>query len=411
MRKTREILRLHFLGLKQRQIARSCSIAQSTVNACLQAAKAARVTWPEVADWDYLKLETTIFGEHPSTVTRRQKPAPDFAVIERELQSHEHLTSQLVWEEYRQAHSEKEYVAGEKLWVDYAGSTVPIYDSVTGEVRQASIFVAVLGVSSYTYAEATWSQELDNWIGAHLRAFEHLRGLPAIMVPDNLRSGVTRAHRYEPDLNPTYHEMAEHYGVAIIPARPYKPRDKAKVESGVLLIQRWVLAVLRKRKFFHLSSLNQAITELLERLNNRPFRKREGTRASLLESVDRPALRPLPVERFEFGSWQKARVNIDYHVEIDHHYYSVSLYVDGPVRRSTLHGEYGGNLSERRACSLACTRRSPLSSDHHRATPAEISSAVSRVDTFPNRGVGQSIGRMTQLPEYRDPPQEISFAD
>ena len=352
MRKTREILRLHFLGLKQRQIARSCSIAQSTVNACLQAAKAAGVTWSEVADWDYLKLETTIFGKHPSSVTRRQKPAPDFAVIERELQSHEHLTLQLVWEEYRQAHSEnyaysrfcdlyrewsqrhkvvlrQEHAAGEKLWVDYAGSTVPIYDSVTGEVRQASIFVAVLGVSSYTYAEATWSQELDNWIGAHLRAFEHLRGLPAIVVPDNLRSGVTRAHRYEPDLNPTYHEMAEHYGVAIIPARPYKPRDKAKVESGVLLIQRWVLAALRKRKFFHLSSLNQAITELLERLNNRPFRKREGTRASLLERVDRPALRPLPVERFEFGSWQKARVNIDYHVEIDHHYYSVPYTLTG----------------------------------------------------------------------------------
>jgi transposase len=352
MRKTREILRLHFLGLKQRQIARSCSIAQSTVNACLQAAKAAVVTWPEVADWDYLKLETALFGERSSAVARRQKPAPDFAVIEKELQSHEHLTLQLVWEEYRQGHPEsyaysrfcdlyrewsqrhevvlrQEHVAGEKLWVDYAGDTVPIHESGTGEVHQASIFVAVLACSSYTYAEATWSQELNNWIGSHVRAFEHFRGLPAIVVPDNLRSGVTRANRYEPDLNKTYQEMAEHYGVAIIPTRPYKARDKAKVESGVLLVERWILAALRKHKFFHLSSLNQAIAELLERLNNRPFRKREGTRASLLESVDRPALRPLPVERFEFGSWKTARVNIDYHVEIDHHYYSVPYALTG----------------------------------------------------------------------------------
>ncbi len=189
MRKTREILRLHFLGLKQRQIARSCSIAQSTVNACLQAAKAAGVTWPEVANWDYLKLESALFGELPSAVAR-------------------------------------EHVAGEKLWVDYAGGTVPIHESGTGEVRQASIFVAVLGCSSYTYAEATWSEELNNWIASHVRAFEHLRGLPAIVVPDNLRSGVTRANRYEPDLNPTYQEMAEHYGVAIIPARPYMTSER-----------------------------------------------------------------------------------------------------------------------------------------------------------------------------------------
>jgi transposase len=249
MRKTREILRLHFFGLKQRQIARSCSLAQSTVNACLQAAKAAGISWPEVADWDYLKLETTLFGERPSAVARRHKPAPDFAAIERELQSHEHLTLQLVWEEYRQTHPEsyaysrfcdlyrewsqrrnvvlrQEHVAGEKLWVDYAGDTVAIHESGTGEARQASIFVAVLGCSSYTYAEATWSQELNHWIASHVRAFEHFRGLPAIVVPDNLRSGVTRANRYEPDLNRTYQEMAEHYGVAIIPTRPYKARDK-----------------------------------------------------------------------------------------------------------------------------------------------------------------------------------------
>ena len=352
MRKTREVLRLHFLGLKQRQIARSCSIAQSTVNACLQAAKAAGVNWPEVADWDHLKLETALYGERPAVVARRQKPAPDFAVIEKELQSHEHMTLQLAWEEHRQSHPDsyaysrfcdlyrewterrnvvmrQQHVAGEKLWVDYAGDTVPIHDSGTGEVRQASIFVAVLGVSSYAFAEATWSQELNNWIASHVRAFAYFGGLPAIVIPDNLKSGVTRANRYEPDLNRTFQEMAEHYDVAVIPARPYRARDKAKVESGVLLVERWILAALRKQKFFHLSSLNQAITELLERLNNRPFRKREGTRASLFASVDGPALRPLPAERFEFGTWKTARVNIDYHVEIDQHYYSVPYTLTG----------------------------------------------------------------------------------
>ena len=352
MRKAREVLRLHFLGLKQRQIARSCCIAQSTVNACLQAAKAAGVNWPEVADWDHLKLETALHGERPAVVARRQKPAPDFTVIEKELQSHEHMTLQLAWEEYRQSYPDsyaysrfcdlyrewterrnvvmrQQHVAGEKLWVDYAGDTVPIHDGGTGEVRQASIFVAVLGVSSYAYAEATWSQELNNWIASHVRAFEYFGGLPAIVIPDNLKSGVTRANRYEPDVNRTFQEMAEHYDVAVIPARPYRARDKAKVESGVLLVERWILAALRKHKFFHLASLNQAIVELLERLNNRPFRKREGTRASLFASVDRPVLRPLPAERFEFGTWKTARVNIDYHVEIDQHYYSVPYTLTG----------------------------------------------------------------------------------
>jgi transposase len=190
-------------------------------------------------------------------------------------------------------------------------------------VWEAAIFVAVLGASNYTYAEASLTQGLADWIGAHMRAFEFLGGVPEIVTPDNLKSGVTKACRYEPGVNRTYEEMAAHYGVAVVPARPVKPRDKAKVEAGVQVVERWILAALRKRKFFTLAGLNQAIAELLTRLNERPFRKRDGCRRSLFELLDKPVLRPLPAERYQYGDWETHRVNIDYHVAVDHHWYSV----------------------------------------------------------------------------------------
>ena len=217
----------------------------------------------------------------------------------------------------------QEHRAGEKLFVDYAGATVPIIDAKTGAVHEASIFVAVLGASNYTYAEASWTQDLASWIGSHVRALEFFQGSPALVVPDNLKTGVTRPCRYEPDLNPTYQEMAAHYGFAVIPARVRKPRDKAKVEGGVLLVERWILAALRKQRFFTLAALNQAISELLDRFNHRPFRKLAGTRASRFETLDRPALRRLPAESYVYAQWKKARVHIDYHVEVENHYYSV----------------------------------------------------------------------------------------
>jgi transposase len=198
-----------------------------------------------------------------------------------------------------------------------------VQDPTTGERRQAQLFVAVLGASNYTYAEASWTQELADWIGSHIRAFEFFGAVPEIVVPDNLKSGVTRTCRYEPGVNLTYEEMAQHYGVAVIPARPRKPRDKAKVEAGVLLVERWIMAALRNRTFFSLGQVNQAIAELLTRLNDRPFRKMAGSRRSLFESLDRPALKPLPSQRYQYGEWKRARVNIDYHVEYGHHWYSV----------------------------------------------------------------------------------------
>jgi transposase len=213
--------------------------------------------------------------------------------------------------------------AGEKLFVDYCGTTVPVLDALTGEPRAAQIFVAVWGASNYTYAEATWSQGLADWIGSHVRAFEFAGGLTEVVVPDNLKSGVSRPCRYEPELNPTYQELAMHYGVAVLPARVRRPRDKAKVEVGVQVVERWILARLRHRRFFSLSELNEAIGELLARLNERPFHKLPGSRRSLFESLERPALRALPAERFTYAEWKKARVHVDYHVEVEGHYYSV----------------------------------------------------------------------------------------
>lgn len=222
--------------------------------------------------------------------------------------------------------------AGEKLFVDFPGQRIPVYDRESGLLRfEAELFVAVLGASNYMYAEAFPSQELPHWISGHIHAFEFLNGCPQIVVCDNLRSGVTRAHRYEPDLNATYQEMAAHYQVAVIPARARKPRDKAKVEAGVLIAERWIMARLRHRTFFDLGELNVAIRDLLEWVNRRPFKKLPGSRQSLFEELERPALKALPQDRYEFGLWKQAKVSIDYHVEVDRHYYSVPYQLVGQV--------------------------------------------------------------------------------
>ncbi|OGV61545.1 MAG: hypothetical protein A3K18_06990 [Lentisphaerae bacterium RIFOXYA12_64_32] len=346
MHKIKAVLRLAGLGLSQRQIALSCQIGQATVSDYLSLADQAGLRWPDVADWDEDRLLAALSPPQRAAPAWRKAAEPDFAAMRRELQTYKHLTLQLLWQEYRQHYPEgygysrycslyrawlkrqdvvlrHEHRAGEKLFIDYAGDTIAVHDPGTGEVRQAAVLVAVLGASNYTFAEATWTQGLADWIGSHLRAFEFFGGLPEIVVPDNLKSGVTKACRYEPDINRTYEEMAAHYGVAVIPARRMKPRDKAKVEAGVLVVERWIMAALRKRKFFSLGEVNAAIAELLTRLNNRPFRKMDGTRRSLFETLDKPALRALPAERYQYGDWATARVNIDYHVVFESHFYSV----------------------------------------------------------------------------------------
>lgn len=352
MRKIREVLRLSAMGLAQHQIARSCSIVQSTVHKYLKLAETAQLRWPLPEDLNDQKLDEVLFGKRPAKPSRRIHPPPDFAAIHKELQNHKDLTLELLWEEYRKAAPEgygysrfcdlyrewnrahnctlrQQHNPGEKLFVDYAGATIPIHNRETGEVHEAAIFVATLGFSSYTFAEATWSQELACWIGSHIRAFEYFDGLPMLVIPDNTRTGVRKACRYEPDLNPTYNDMAAHYGVAVLPARPRKPRDKAVVENAVQVVQRWIVAALRKRTFFSLAELNQAIAELLILLNQKPFRKREGTRASQFAAFDQPALRPLPAERYEIGQWRRLKVELDYHVPAEGHFYSVPYQLVG----------------------------------------------------------------------------------
>ena len=364
MRKIREILRLKFDGGQtNRRIARSCHVGRPTVADYLLRFEEAGLTWPAAEALDDTALEHKLFPPAPAAATP-QRPVPDWGEVHRELRR-KGVTLTLLWHEYKLAHPEgyqyswfcdqyrawsakldvvmrQEHRAGEKLFVDYAGQTVEVVDRRTGEVRQAQIFVAVLGASSYTYAEATWTQQLPDWIGSHVRAFSFFGGVPELAVPDNLRSGVSKAHRYEPDLNPTYMDLASHYGVAVLPARVRKPRDKAKAEAGVLLVERWILAVLRHRTFFSLAELNREIARLLERLNTRPFKKLPGTRRELFEQLDRPALRPLPAQPYEFAEWKKVRVNIDYHVEIAGHYYSVPY----QLVRKTLEARYGERTVE-----------------------------------------------------------------
>jgi transposase len=352
MRKTREVLRLSALGLKQHQIARSCSIVQSTVHKYLKLAEAAHLSWPLPEDLSDERLDEVLFGQRPAPPSRRQHPEPDFAAIHKELASHRDLTLELLWEEYKKGQANgyrysrfcdlyrkwcrarnltlrQQHHPGEKMFVDYAGATVPIHNRDNGEVQEAAIFVAALGYSSYTFAEATWSQDLPCWIGSHIRAFEYFGGLPKLVVPDNTKTGVSKPCRYEPDLNPTYSEMAVHYSVAVLPARPRKPRDKAKVENAVQVVQRWIIAALRKRRFYSLGEVNEAIAELLTHLNNKPFRRREGTRASLFAAAEKPALRPLLCERYEIGRWRSLKVELDYHVPAEGHFYSVPYQLVG----------------------------------------------------------------------------------
>lgn len=344
MRKIREILRLyHELKLGKKQIAKACSVSPSTVVEYLRKTEAAGLGWPLPEDLDDNAIEALLFPIEVPKLTDR--PLPVMAELRKELQI-KGVTLQLLWHEYKERYPEgyqysqfcehyrrwsktldlslrQEYRAGEKLFVDFAGKTIPIVNRYTGETTQAEIFVAVLGASNYTYAEAVGSQDLPSWIGAHVRAFEYFDGVSAMLIPDNLKSGVTKACRYEPELNPTYQEMCQYYGTVAMPARAAKPRDKAKVEAGVLLVTRWITAALRHRTFFSIAELNAAIRELLEKLNTRKFKKLDCSRRDLFESIDKPALKPLPAHRYQYAEWKKATVNIDYHIEVEGHFYSV----------------------------------------------------------------------------------------
>jgi len=351
MRQIREVLRLHHEAhLSERQIARGCGLSRSTVQRYLERATAASLGWPLPESLDDTQLERLLFPPPPAQAASPGRPAfrsqPDFASIHQELKAHKSVTLQLLWQEFVEQHPEgvhyswfcqqyrdwarhldvvlrQDHRAGEKTFVDHAGDTIGVRDPLTGQSRPAYVFVAVLGASNYTFAEATWTRSLPDWIGSHTRALAFFGGATQLVVPDQWKAGVQKPCYWEPELNRTYQEWATHNGVAIVPARPGHARDKAKVEQGVLLVERWILAALRHRQFFSLAQVNEAIGELIGKLNQRPFRKLPGTRLELYQKLDRPALQPLPAQPYLFAEWKKDRVRLDYHVEVDGHYYSV----------------------------------------------------------------------------------------
>jgi transposase len=373
MRKIREVLRLRFAqGLSQRAIGDSLGLSTGAVNSYLGRARMVGLSWPLADEFSDAELETLLYPS-PADLTAERRPIPDWAVVHRELRQ-PNVTLALLWEEYRGGAGGQDgfgyswfcdlyrewakrlkptlrqvHTAGERVFVDFAGHTMEVIDGSTGEIRQAVVFVGVLGASSYTFAEAAWTQSLPDWIALHVSMLAFMGGVPRQIVSDNLRAGITRACFYEPLVNRTYADMASHYGTAVIPARPYKPRDKAKVEVGVQVVQRWILARLRNQRFFSLAELNQAIRDLTDHLNDRTMRGWGTTRRALYEQLDRPALGPLPPTPYEYADWKLCRVNIDYHVEIERHFYSVPFrllreQVDARITAKTVEIFHRGKL-------------------------------------------------------------------
>lgn len=344
MRKIKEVLRLKWsCGLSNRAIGRSCRVSSSTVSEYVQRAKRAGLSWPLPDDLDEATLWERLFPV-PVRPPEACIPMPDWPVVHKELKG-KGVTRQLLWREYRAAHengfSYSQFCEHYRTWrqllkptmrqrhepgeamVDYTGLTMGVMDPATGEKRKAEIFVFSLAVSRYIYAEAHWSQDLPSWIRGHEHAHRAVGGVPPLTIIDNLRSGVSRACRYDPDLNPTFHAFAVHCGTAVMPTRVAAPRDKANAENAVLIVERDVLAPLRNVDFFGLAALNAAIAERLAIVNHRQMAHIGQNRLALLEELDRPALLPLPIRSFEVSDWKLVKVPLDYHVEFDHHFYSV----------------------------------------------------------------------------------------
>lgn len=349
MRKIREVLRLKAAGLNIREVAAGTGAARTTVHEYLVRAEGAGLSWPLPDDLDDEALEDLLFPPATAEVAKR-RPVPEWREVHRELRAGKHVTLRLLWLEWKEDHPDGwgysqfcahyeawldcqdvvmrlGYPAGERMFVDFSGDKVPLTDPTTGEVTEAEVFVAVLGASGVLYVEATSDQGLESWTTAHVHAFEAFGGVPVATTPDNLKSGVTKACYYDPEVNASYAELARHYGTVILPTRTYRPRDKAAVEAGVLVVERWVLAPLRKHTFFSLAELNNAIRQKVAELSERPFRGEPTSRRELFEELERPALKPLPATAYELAQWKKVTVNIDYHVDYSdssgRHYYSV----------------------------------------------------------------------------------------
>jgi transposase len=350
MRKLREIIRLKLqAGQSGRAIARSSALSPSTASEYLGRIALAGLSWPLPAELDDdAALERLLLPDEHRPVSNR--PEPDWAWIHTELQRR-HVTKMLLWQEYKEAEPRglqysqfcdrylpgrghcrddaQAHHAGEKTFIDFSGSGLDIVHPLTGDRQKAVLFLAVLGASNLTYAEPVLHQDLPTWVGCHARAFEYFGGTTEIWVPDNPRVGVTKASKYEPLLNRTYEDLSAHFGAAVIPARPYKPRDKAKAEVAVLIASRWILAVLRNRTFYSLEEMRPAVAELLEKLNHRRMRRLKKSRRELFEEIERAALKPLPARPYEYAEWAQPKVDLSYPVEHDDHFYSVHFSLIG----------------------------------------------------------------------------------
>jgi transposase len=345
MRKIREVLRLtHALGMSRRLVGEATGIGKTAVGEYVRRAALAGQSWPIPDEIDDAELERRLFPP-PEARSSTSRTEPDWSYNHAELKRRG-VTLALLWQEYRAEHAQgyayswfcerysdwrkrisptmrQTHLAGEKLFVDWAGDTMPVFDPTTGEEYCTHIFIAALGASNYTYAEARWTETLPDWIGAHVNAFIAIGGVSKALVPDNLKAGITKPSRYEPGINRTYQELADHYGCVVLPARVMKPRDKAKVEVAVQIVQRFVLAKLRHRRFFSLAELNAAIRDCVAAINTKVMRHVGKSRNELLETIDRPALNALPTTPYSYAEWKRARVAPDYHIEVADHYYSV----------------------------------------------------------------------------------------
>lgn len=413
MRKIREVLRLtQAMGMSRRLVGEATGIGKTAVGEYVRRAAVAGLSWPLPDGIDDAALERRLFPPTDAS-SLAARSGPDWSHIHAELKRRG-VTLALLWQEYRAEHAEgyayswfcerysnwrkcisptmrQTHVAGEKLFVDWAGDTIPVFDAATGEEHRAHIFVAALGASNYTYAEARWTETLPDWIGAHVNALAAIGGVPKALVPDNLKAGITKPSRYEPGINRTYQDLADHYGCVVLPTRVMKPRDKATVEVAVQIVERFVLAKLRHRRFFSLAELNAAIRDCVAAINARIMRRVGTSRHELLERLDRPALNPLPTTPYSYAEWKRARVAPDYHIEIAGHYYSVPAklireIVEARVTSTTVEVFYKGQRVASHAFSAVRNRHTTITehmpSAHRRYaewTPARMMSEAARI--------------------------------
>ena len=413
MRKIREALRLtHAMGMSRRLVGEATGIGKTAVGEYVRRAAAAGLSWPLPDEIDDGELERRLFPP-ADTVSPAARIEPDWSYIHAELKRRG-VTLALLWQEYRTEHAQgyayswfcerysdwrrrisatmrQTHLAGEKLFVDWAGDTMPVFDPATGEEYRARIFVAALGASNYTYAEARWTETLPDWIGAHVNALAAIGGVPKALVPDNLKAGITKPSRYEPGINRTYQDLADHYGCVVLPTRVRKPRDKAKVEVAVLIVERFVLAKLRNRRFFSLDELNGEVRECVATINAKVMKKLARSRRELLETIDRPALKELPNEPYRYAEWKRCGVAPDYHVEVADHYYSVPFRllretVEARLTDTTVEVFHKGARVASHARSSAPNRHTTIPehmpSAHRRYaewTPAKMMSEAARI--------------------------------